>query len=80
MSEGSCEQCRFLLENASAAISAHARAISLLAQAARTDAPSSLGSREAAVRNTGAALEAAVESYENHRAAHEFKIMTAGSD
>ena len=80
MSEGRCEQCRILLKEASGAISAHAGAVSLLAEAVSlSESLSSLDRLEEAVRATSVAREIAVEEYENHRSAHELKVMTAGS-
>jgi hypothetical protein len=80
MSEGDCERCRILLREASSAISAHVGAVSLLAEAVSLcEALDSLNRLKEAVRATSAAREITVERYENHRSAHQLKVMTAGS-
>jgi uncharacterized protein YycO len=80
MSEGDCKKCRILLSEASSAISAHVGAVSLLAEAVSlSESRNSLGRLEAAISATSVAREIAVERYENHRLAHELKVMTAGS-
>ena len=80
MSEGSCEQCRILLNEVSRAISAHVAAVSLLAEAVSLGEPVSLLDRlKEAVRATSTARETAVERYENHVSAHQLKVMAAGS-
>ena len=80
MSEGDCERCRILLKEASSAISAHVGTVSLLAEAVSLSEPVNLLDRlKEAVRATSTARETAVECYENHRSAHELKVMTAGS-
>jgi hypothetical protein len=80
MGQKGCEQCRILLEGAGTAISAHAKAIADLAGAVGDSPDATLGPLEAAVRDTSAALESAVERYENHQSTHELKGMTAGSE
>ncbi len=79
MSEGDCELCRIFFAEASAAICAHAGAVSALAEAVTCNASEdSLDTIEEAARATGFALEIAVERYQNHRSAHELKVMRAG--
>jgi hypothetical protein len=80
MSEGDCERCRTLLREASNAISSHVAAVSLLSEAVSLSEPARLIDRlKEAVRATSTAREYAVERYENHRSAHQLKVMTAGS-
>jgi hypothetical protein len=80
MSEGACERCRILLDEASSAISAHVAAVSLLAEAVSlSETANSINRLREAVRATSAARQVTVECYENHRTAHELKVMTAGS-
>jgi hypothetical protein len=80
MSEGACGQCRILLEEASRAISAHVAAISLLAEAVSLrEAADSIDRLMETVRAASTARQMTVERYENHRSAHELKVMTAGS-
>ena len=80
MSEGACERCRILLDEASRAISAHVTAVSLLAEAVSLREPTdSIDRLKETVRAMSAARQMAVECYENHRSAHELKVMTAGS-
>lgn len=80
MGEGNCEQCRILLEKAAEAISAHAKAISDLAEGVgRSFEVSASALLERAASTTGILVEKAVERYENHRSTHELKVMTAGS-
>jgi hypothetical protein len=80
MSEGDCKPCRSLVDEASRAISAHVTAVSLLGDAVSlSETAESINRLKEAVRATSAARQIAVECYENHRAAHELKVMTAGS-
>jgi hypothetical protein len=80
MSEGDCELCRILFAEASAAISSHVGAVSALGGAVSSNAsPDLLDNLEEAACATGCALEMAVERYQNHRSAHELKVMVAGS-
>jgi len=80
MTEGTCERCRILLKEASSAISSHVAAVSLLAEAVSLSEPAaSLHRLKEAVRATSTAREITVEHYENHRSAHQLKVMTAGS-
>jgi len=68
-----------LLRAASRAISAHAAAVSLVAEATSlSESPETRDRLVAAARATCRARESAVERYENHRSAHELKVMTAG--
>jgi hypothetical protein len=80
MGQSGCERCRILLEEAATAISAHAKAIADLAGAVGDSPDAALTPLEAVVRDTGAALEIAVERHENHQSTHELKVMTAGSE
>jgi hypothetical protein len=80
MGQTGCELCRILLEEAATAISAHAKAIADLAGAVGESSSAALTPLEAAVRDTRAALEIAVERYENHQSTHELRVMTAGSE
>jgi len=80
MSEGDCERCRILLKEASSAISSHVAAASLLAEAVSLSEPAgSLDRLKEAVRASSTAREVTIEQYENHRSAHQLKVMTAGS-
>jgi hypothetical protein len=78
MSEGNCEQCRILLNEVSSATCAHLATVSLLAEAVSLGEPVNLLDRlKEAIRATSAAREIAVERYENHRCAHELKVIAA---
>lgn len=77
--EGGCERCRILLAEASNAISAHAGALSLLAEAVAAGGSLEVAQLETAIHALSGGREIAIENYENHRSAHELKVMTAGS-
>ncbi len=80
MSEGACERCRMLLDEASSAISAHVAAVSLLAEAVSlSETAGSIDQLQQAVRATSAARQMTIECYENHKVAHELKVRGAGS-
>lgn len=79
MPEKGCEQCKVLLDEAAAAISAHAKAVARLADAVGVNPSGVLTKLETEVHSTSLAREAAVLQYETHISAHELKIMTAGS-
>lgn len=54
--------------------------MALVAEAASlSESPETMDRLVAAARDTCLAREVAVERYENHRFAHELKVMTAGS-
>ena len=74
-----CEECKNLFDKAAAAILAHSKAIARLADAVRSNFETGLPGLESDVRATRIVHEYSVAQYQDHRARHEARTMTAGS-